>query len=687
MFKEIFEKLKGELSGNIAKNHVEEITRFHRIQASPGFRAAAQYAVETLKTYGLRAEVLEYPADGETHYWSALMHEEWDARDAELRIIKPKKERRVLARYIENKLSLIQRSYPTPEEGVEAELVVLDKGENEEDYKGLDVEGKIVLTSGDLRRAHSLAVENHGAIGIVFDGMRTSPPVRRQHDLDDALQYTSFWWRKGMKPCFGFVLSPRDGARLRELAKELGKEEKVVKLYAKVDSSLYPGKIENVSALIEGETDEEIIVVAHLCHPQPSANDNASGSGTVMEVARALHALISGGDLPKPRRTIRFLLVPEMTGTYAYLATSEEAIPKMVAGINLDMVGENQSLCGGLLLVERPPDAMSSYVSDLLGAIFNELRFEAKNLGGTSTYPLFKYAFTPFSGGSDHYIFSDTTVGVPCPMLIQWPDKFYHTSMDTLDKVDPEMLRKVGLLTATYAYLVANACKEEALWLSHEVTSRFKAEITSFAQREVTEILGTAGKQEELGRFLASSMRSLREKIEYRCDRGLERLLSTKRLVGEEDIEDFQTSLMLLDEEIGEAAEEEYRRAERALGDYAFFIGATPLPEPEEEAKTEIEARAEKMMPKRVFRGPISLREYLLKLSEKEREELWKLQREHRGSRILVTLAMYWTNGKRNLLEISKLAEFESGKKDLEFLVRYYEFLERMDVIEIEIAP
>jgi hypothetical protein len=55
-------------------------------------------------------------------------------------------------------------------------------------------------------------------------------------------------------------------------------------------------------------------------------------------------------------------------------------------------------------------------------------------------YALFRYATTPFGDGSDHFIFSDSTVGVPMPMLIQWPDKFYHTSADTIEKVDPRII-------------------------------------------------------------------------------------------------------------------------------------------------------------------------------------------------------------------------------------------------------
>lgn len=685
MFREILRKLETELSGNIAYNHVSEIARHHRIQASPGFRDAANYAAKTLQSYGLKAEVLEYPADGETHYWSSITPLEWNAVDAELRIVEPKEEAKVLSRYLEKKISIIQRSYATPSEGVEAELVVLEKGDEEADYKDLDLTGKMVLTRSDVGQIQALAVEKHGAVGIVFDGMRTILPVRPEHSLDDALAYTSFWWAKGMKPCFGFVLTPRQGTSLRELAKKLEKDGKRVKLYAKVETSLYPGKLENVSAVIPGETDEEVIVVAHLCHPQPSANDNASGSGTAMEAARALFTLIQRGELPKPRRTIRFLLVPEMAGTYSYLATNEDSIPRIVAAINLDMVGENQTLCGGPLILEKPPEATSTYVSDLAESIFEELRNEAKNLSGSATYAMFKYAVTPFSGGSDHYIYSDPTVGVPCPMIIQWPDKFYHTSWDTIDKVDPEMLRKVGLLTATYAYFIANAGRDEAFWLCHEVTARFKAELSSMVQREVTSIVAEAKTREAPYRFIASSLKHLRQRIDYKRDRGLERLLSTRRLISKEKVESFQAPLMLLSDEISEYSDKEYRKAERAL-DF-FFAGATLFPKSDSEPKSEPENRAQKMVPKRIYRGPVSLREYTLKLGEQDREDLRRLQEDHRESSSLATLAMFWTDGNRNLLEISKLAELESGKRDIEFLVAFYEYLEKMGLLEMKRAP
>ena len=75
-----------------------------------------------------------------------------------------------------------------------AEVVVLNKGEEEADYKGVDVSGKVVLTSGDVQRVHELAVEKRGAIGILCDGMFQRDLNLKEGELDDALKYTSFWW-------------------------------------------------------------------------------------------------------------------------------------------------------------------------------------------------------------------------------------------------------------------------------------------------------------------------------------------------------------------------------------------------------------------------------------------------------------------------------------------------------------
>ncbi len=368
-------------------------------------------------------------------------------------------------------------------------MVLVEDGENDDDYQGLDVAGKVVLTRGELRRVWELAVQQRGAVGILFDGMRPVPPVRPEGDLADARQYTSFWWQPGDVHCFGFVLTPRQGQALRRLLK------KGDSAGPRVGQGRQPPvrwRAGGCFGAIPGETDAEILVVAHLCHPQPSANDNASGAAAALEAARTLQALIAGGHLPPPRRTIRFLWLPEFTGTQAYLAGREAELDRLVAGLNLDMVGEDQSQTGSSWLIECPPASAASFAPDLLARLRDELPAVkgAADVSPSHTdqggYPLYRCAEVPFSGGSDHAVLSDPSVGVPTPMLIQWPDRFYHTSADTPDRTDPNSLRRTGALAAAYAYWLAAAGDAEAAWLGHEMTARFKARLAQTAQQAVT---------------------------------------------------------------------------------------------------------------------------------------------------------------------------------------------------------
>ena len=59
------------LSGEIAKDHVIQITRHHRIQGSRGYRDAATYVLDQLRAYGFAASdalVESYPSDGRLEY-------------------------------------------------------------------------------------------------------------------------------------------------------------------------------------------------------------------------------------------------------------------------------------------------------------------------------------------------------------------------------------------------------------------------------------------------------------------------------------------------------------------------------------------------------------------------------------------------------------------------------------------
>ena len=98
---------------------------------------------------------------------------------------------------------------------------------------------------------------------------------------------------------------------------------------------------------------------------------------------------------------------------------------------------------------------------------------------------------------------------------------------------------------------------------------------------------------------------------------------------------------------------------------------------------SKLEREAANISPRRLFKGPVSTRPWLQKLSAEDREAYWRLGKEHKGSDILGTLAMYWTDGKRSLLEVSRLVELEAGRTDLEYLVGYSRLLCAMGLVEL----
>jgi aminopeptidase YwaD len=647
--------MQGRVSGRLAREYVADIARYHRLQASPGFREAAQYCQERFEGFGVEASVLGFPAREGTMAWGWPMFQESEATEGVLELFEPESAARKLADYSEERLSLIQRSAPF--EG-EAEVVLLEDGEEWAEYEGLDLAGKVVLTRGDRDRVHYLAVQKHGAAGMITDVMREVPGLRHPMDLPDALQYTSFWWYGGEKRCFGFVLSPKEGARLRALVKERERQgQPPIRVRATVKSRFWDGEINTVSARIPGETEEEVVLLAHLCHPQGACNDNASGSAVVLETARTLQSLIADGTLPRPRRGIRFLLVPEMLGFAAYLAHNEALIPNMVAALNLDMVGEDQALCGSTMLVEQAPGPSASFADDLVKRLLEDTSDGATNVTGLVGDSGGRHATAPFSGGSDNCLLVDPSVGVPCPMIIQWPDKFYHTSADTIDKVDPAMLARVGAVAATYAYFLANAGPEEASWLAEEVLSRFKTLVLSTIRDGLAEAGGpkdSAGHRQTLARQVHF--------LEERSDTALESL----RRLASLDVAPWQ-------KEAHEFAHRELARVEGLVS-----------PSPVKPTTDRWEEEAARLVPRRLCPGPVDLKNFLNRMSDEEHETWWGVYKKSPdGTYLYPALLLYWADGERNVQEISDLIELETRQRVTETLVTCCRLWDSLGLVEM----
>lgn len=525
------------LSGELAKEHVYAITRHHRIQGSRGYRDAAQYVLEQLRGYGLGEEdayVESFPSDGRVHYQTWQSPSGWDVDAAELRMVEPYDER--ICGYPEVAMSLITYSNAG---SAEAELVWVGAGTRASDYEGRDVAGKFVLATGYGGAVHREAVLARGAVGVVcyLDD-------HRAQEYPDMLAYTGMWPKTDELEAttFGFNLSSRQGEKLRGL---LERGEKVVLRGQVEGTGLEPFFMDVVVATIRGseKPDEELLFTAHLDHPKESANDNASGSAALLDIVRALQGLIEDGRMQRPKRTLRFLWVPEWYGTMAYIDAHPELCGpilggKVLANLNLDMVGENTELLHCRLELTRTPASLPTVVDDVvanMAAMVDDMdiRTPRGSLGA------FNYRITRFAGGSDHMMLIDRKV--PGVMFWHTPDYTHHTSEDTPDKVDPVQLERCEMIAAGTALFLANADAEDAAqlaWLALEEGVRV---VTEEGRRAIAWLDETP--DEELGRTLLDADRILRAAMHQQRAA----LLDVANFHGSEEMDarllDFQFSL------------------------------------------------------------------------------------------------------------------------------------------------
>lgn len=70
-------------------NVVKEVSCYHRIQAAPMYRQAAEHVLSLCKSYGLDARILSYEADPDVWYLSSKMFKEWSIREATLELVEP----------------------------------------------------------------------------------------------------------------------------------------------------------------------------------------------------------------------------------------------------------------------------------------------------------------------------------------------------------------------------------------------------------------------------------------------------------------------------------------------------------------------------------------------------------------------------------------------------------------------
>ena len=204
----------------------------------------------------------------------------------------------------------------------------------------------------------------------------------------------------------------------------------------------------NVLGLIKGTDakvgDEVVVLGAHLDHlgiqygqVYNGADDNATGSAVVMEIARVMMA-----NKVKPKRTVLFACwggeERGLLGSRYYAEHPFISIEKTVMNFNLDMVGIGDKL--GFPGIYYAPKIWKIIKKNTPEEM---LEFIEPSRGGP--------------GGSDHTPF--ITRGVPAFALMTTPWRShtdYHQPGDDTEKIDAELLGKVAQFVYDNALLIAN---------------------------------------------------------------------------------------------------------------------------------------------------------------------------------------------------------------------------------------
>lgn len=423
-----------------------------RLAGNPAYDRSLDFMAERLAAGGLTHRIESYENAG--HGWEherGTLAIEGDAGSP------------VLSRE-QDRLALCINSFSTPAGGVVLRLVDVGAG-TPPDFDGKDVAGAVVLADAPVGPLWTRAVRERGAAGVISTSIAS---YIEPESTPDVLQWGSIPYDAARRS-FGFKATPRATARLRTA---LARGE--VHVRVEIASTFHRGANRTLVAEIPGAAGaaERVVLVAHV--QEPGANDNASGSGTLLAAALAMHDAIGRGALPRPQRTLTFLWLDEIRGSEQWIKQQGARVAEVVAMMSLDMTGQDTSKTGGTFLIEKMPDPSAIYPrpSDphsewgagevdptwVRGHLLNDLHLAVALRRARDTGWMVRT--NPYEGGSDHTVF--TRAGVPALLNWHFTDRYYHSNLDTADKTSPVTMGHVATTVATSAFFLASANEDDA---------------------------------------------------------------------------------------------------------------------------------------------------------------------------------------------------------------------------------
>jgi len=687
------DEIVGEASGEAAWRTISVLNGFNRDRSADEFKGTffeTQYVVDQLKRYGIeKVDVVAYPGG-----------EAWDGIKGELWEVSPIRQK--LASHNDMVPMLANGSSPTKCTG---ELVWIGRG-TVEDIRQAKVDGKIVVTEGNIGSVHGEACLRQGALGVIaisqgrpkadtlelpWSGLsaRRRPPIP---GMGQAQQPGAEPPAPPPPPKFGFNLPLREGEFLKS---RLMRGEKI-SVAVDIETQTLPYDLENVVCVIPGiePNSGEVIFSAHLFEGivKQGANDNISGSAAILEVARTLQTLIADGRLPRPKRSIRFLWGPEFSGTSLWVKDNQAIMEKTLCNINLDMVGEWLTKCQAHMCLMRTTYGNPHYINDVMENYYRYVgegnRERIQNRSSSYPVPLrivapfgadepFYYSIETHYGASDHEVFNDWGVGVPGVMMIAWPDPWYHLSGDLADKSDPTQLKRTAVIGAAAAYTIASADDDLAV--------RIAAETASNATRRLGHqfMVGLEELNSAKAESFAESYKSARAYVEAALINERETLDSILELTA--DRAKVGAYIIKMKKTVEAVAAAHLAALQTHMETVATKLGTKPVVP----VFSDLEKKAAKMIPRPTSKVKAEgYRGYAKLIEQVPKEEKAKFPYVALGPADFMGNTadlQCLINGTHSVLEIKKMLDAQSQRKsNLQHIINYIQVLRLAGLVEIK---
>jgi Peptidase family M28 len=466
-----------------------------RETGTPGNEKAAKYIADEFKRMGIPPVI-----NGDSYFQNVVFNwSQWDDIGIE---VNGKR-----FRHLWEFISFPTRNHDLPQLETD-EIIFLGYGiddKNYSDYKSVDVKDKVILVyKGEPVDKNGISyltgnselsdwannwekkvevAKSHGVKLVLFIENEIQKVLSENRKLligprltlgDDATSYEKYSNSCHINTNVAKEIMGNHYKKVVKARKKIEKKGVSKPITLKCKFNLHQKKKErilqgvNVLGYIEGTDemlkDELVIVTAHYDHLGKrgddiynGADDNGSGTSTVLEVAEAFMEAKKKG--VGPRRSVLTMLVTGeekgLLGSKFYVEKPVFPIDKTVVDINVDMVGRIDKK-----YIDNP-----NYIyvigSDRLSTELHEIN---ESVNEEYTQLTLDYTYNAkddpnrYYYRSDHYNFAER--GIPAIFYFNGTHADYHRTSDTIEKINFEKMELIAQLVFHTAWEIANRDKK-----------------------------------------------------------------------------------------------------------------------------------------------------------------------------------------------------------------------------------